>query len=88
VESVSLPTNRRLLRESDLIGAWPDGIAADELETGRLTALPIRLSQILGPVGVSTRAEGELSPAAEAFASALRDSAVAGSGERAVGDIA
>jgi len=71
VESVSLPTNRRLLRESDLIGAWPQGVAADELETGRLIALPVRLTEILGPVGVTLRGDSPLSPSAEAFLTAL-----------------
>ena len=72
VESVSLPTNRRLLRDSDLIGAWPQGVAADDLETGRLTALPVRLTEVLGPVGVSTRGASHLSPAAEALLAALK----------------
>jgi DNA-binding transcriptional LysR family regulator len=71
VESVSLPTNRRLLRESDLIGAWPQGVAADELETGRLVALPVRLTEILGPVGVTLRSDSPLSPSADAFLQAL-----------------
>ncbi|MCR9220974.1 MAG: LysR family transcriptional regulator [Alphaproteobacteria bacterium] len=71
VESVSLPTNRRLLRETDLIGAWPHGVAADELETGRLIALPVRLTEILGPVGVTLRSDSPLSPSAEAFLLAL-----------------
>jgi len=71
VESVSLPTNRRLLRESDLIGAWPQGVAADELETGRLIALPVRLTEILGPVGVTLRGDSPLSPSAEAFLQTL-----------------
>ncbi|WP_119166569.1 LysR substrate-binding domain-containing protein [Algihabitans albus] len=73
VQSLSLPTNRRLLRESDLLGAWPEGIAADELESGRLVALPIRLSQTLGPVGVSILKGSQLSPAAELFLQTLRD---------------
>ncbi len=82
VESVSLPTNRRLLRDSDLIGAWPQGVAADDLETGRLTALPVRLTEVLGAVGVSTRGASHLSPAAEALLAALK--AVGAEGPAAV----
>lgn len=78
VESVSLPTNRRLLRESDLIGAWPLGVAADELETERLIALPVRLTEILGPVGVTLRSDSPLSPSAEAFLQALEGVGEAG----------
>lgn len=72
VESVSLPTNRRLMRDTDLIGAWPQGVARDDLEVGRLAALPVKLSEILGPVGVSTHADTHLSPAAQAVLEALR----------------
>ena len=72
VQSVSLLTNRRLLYESDLIGAWPRGVAADDLVAGHLVSLPVRLSEILGPVGVSTRKSARLSPAAQALLTILR----------------
>ena len=72
VQSVSLLTNRRLLLDGDLIGAWPRGVATDDLAQGRLVALPIRLNEILWPVGVSTRKLAQLSPAAEALRSMLR----------------
>ena len=72
VQSVSLLTNRRLLLDSDLIGVWPRGVAADELAQGRLVALPVRVADILWPVGVSTRKHVRLSPAAQALLSMLR----------------
>ena len=72
VQSVSLLTNRQLLYDSDLIGAWPRGVAADELAHGRLVSLPLHLTEILWPVGVSTRKLARLSPAAEALLSVLR----------------
>jgi DNA-binding transcriptional LysR family regulator len=71
VESVSISTNRRLLRETDLIGAWPHGVAADELESGRLVALPVQFDQIFGAVGVTLRENSPLSPSAEAFLAVL-----------------
>ena len=72
VQSVSLLTNRRLLCDSDLIGVWPMGVAADELAQGRLVLLPIRRNEIVWPVGVLTRKQARLSPAAEALLSTLR----------------
>ena len=72
VQSVSLLTNRHLLRDSDLVGAWPGGVAADDLAQGHLVSLPIRLDGIPWPVGVSTRKQSRLSPAAEALLSMLR----------------
>lgn len=80
VESVSLPTNRRLMRESDLIGAWPQGVAAEEIAAGHLIALPVRLREILGPVGVSLRGDSPLSPSAEAFLAALERVGARGNG--------
>ena len=72
VQSVSFLTNRRLLHASDLVGAWPRGVAADDLEQGRLVSLPVRLNGILWPVGVATRKLIRLSPAAAALLSMLR----------------
>ncbi len=72
VQSVSLLTNRNLLYASDLVGAWPRGVAADDLAYGRLVSLPVDLGGILWPVGVSTRKNSPLSPTAEALLSALR----------------
>ena len=72
VQSVSLLTNRQLLHDSDLIGAWPRGVAADDVAQGRLVSLPVRLNEILWPVGVSTRKHARLSPAADALLSMLR----------------
>ena len=72
VQSVSLLTNRRLLHDTDLIGAWPRGVAADDVAQGRLCALPVRLDGILWPVGVSVRKLVQLSPAAEAMLCMLR----------------
>ena len=71
-QSVSHLTNRHLICESDLIGAWPRGVAADDLTQGRLVSLPVPLNGAPWPVGVSTRKLARLSPAAEALLSALR----------------
>ena len=72
VQSISHLTNRHLICESDLIGAWPRGVAADDLAQGHLVSLPVPLNGAPWPVGVSTRKLARLSPAAEALLSALR----------------
>ena len=72
VQSISHLTNRHLICESDLIGAWPRGVAVGELAQGRLVSLPVPLNGAPWPVGVSTRKLVRLSPAAEALLSALR----------------
>ncbi|MDD9990355.1 MAG: LysR substrate-binding domain-containing protein [Rhodospirillales bacterium] len=72
IQSVSILTNRRLLNDTDLIGAWPRGVAADDLAEGRLVALAVRLDEIVWPVGVATRRLAQLSPAADALLATLR----------------
>ena len=73
VQSVSILTNRKLLYDTDLIGAWPRGVAADDLAQGRLVSLALRLDEILWPVGVATRKLAQLSPAADALLAMLRE---------------
>ena len=72
VQSVSILTNRQLLYDADLLGAWPRGVAADDLTHGRLVALPVGLEDIFWPVGVATRKLARLSPAADALLAVLR----------------
>ena len=73
VQSVSILTNRKLLYDTDLIGAWPKGVAADELAQGRLVSLAVSLDDIVWPVGVATRKHARLSPAAHALLAMLRE---------------
>ena len=70
---MSILTNQHLLRDTDLIGAWPKGVAADELAQGRLVSLAVSLDEIVWPVGVATRKLARLSPAADALLAMLRD---------------
>ena len=73
IESVSLLTNRQLLQQSDLLGVWPFHVIEEDVKRGDLKILPVRLGATLGPVGMSYRQNGELSPAALAFAEILRE---------------
>ena len=75
IESVSILTNRVLLRKSDCVGVMPYHVALDDVEHGLLAILPVKLKSIEGPVGVILRAPGELAPAAAAVLECLRTAA-------------
>ena len=75
IESVSILTNRMLLRKSDCVGVMPYHVALDDVEHGLLAILPVKLKSIEGPVGVILRAPGGLAPAAAAFLECLRTAA-------------
>jgi DNA-binding transcriptional LysR family regulator len=72
IESVSILTNRVLLRKSDCIGVMPYHVALDDVEHGLLAILPVKLKPIESPVGAILRAPGNLPPAARALLECLR----------------
>src|SRR5215469_6856186 len=72
IESVSILTNRVLLRKSDCIGVMPYHVALDDVEHGLLAILPVKLKSIDSPVGAILRAPGSLAPAASALLECLR----------------
>ena len=72
IESVSILTNRVLLRKSDSIGVMPYHVALADVEHGLLAILPGKLKSIESPVGAIVRAPGDLPPAASAFLACLR----------------
>jgi DNA-binding transcriptional LysR family regulator len=72
IESVSILTNRVLLRKSDCIGVMPYHVALDDVEHGLLSILPVKLKSIDSPVGVILRAPANLPPAARALLECLR----------------
>jgi len=72
IESVSILTNRALLRKSDFLGVMPYHVALDDVEQGLLSILPVKLKSIESPVGVILRAPGKLPPAATALLECLR----------------
>lgn len=75
IESVSYLANRSLLRSHDFIGLMPSQVAALDIENGLLARIDWVVPFGVGPVGVSHRGEGGLSPAGVAFLNALRSSA-------------
>ena len=72
IESVSILTNRVLLRKSDCIGVMPYHVALDDVEHELLSILPVKLKSIESPVGAILRAPGRLAPAASALLECLR----------------
>jgi DNA-binding transcriptional LysR family regulator len=72
IESVSILTNRVLLRKSDCIGVLPYHVALDDVEHGLLAILAVKLRSIESPVGAIVRAPGSLAPAANALLECLR----------------
>ncbi|MDR7126728.1 LysR substrate-binding domain-containing protein [Pseudotabrizicola sp. 4114] len=73
LESVSYLTNRNLLQTNDFIGLMPAQAAAQEIASGHLAQLDLELPFGGGPVGVTYRMQGQLSPAGEAMLQALRN---------------
>ncbi len=72
VESVSFLTNRNLLAQSDLLGVFPFHVIEEEVRSGMLAVIPSKLNLSFGPVGVSYRRQGGLSPAAMVFLDTLK----------------
>src|SRR6202165_2364121 len=72
IESVSILTNRVLLRKSDCIGVMPYHVALDDVEHNLLPPLPVKLKSMETPVGAILRAPGNLPPAAKALLECLR----------------
>src|SRR5215831_9324964 len=72
IESVSILTNRALLRKSECIGVMPYHVALDDVEHRLLAILPVKLKSIGTPVGAVLRAPGALPPAAAALLDGLR----------------
>jgi DNA-binding transcriptional LysR family regulator len=73
VESVSHIMNRSLLVDSDYLSVWPWQAATLEERAGQVAILPLSLPPTIGPVGVTTRREARLSPAAQILVRTLHD---------------
>jgi DNA-binding transcriptional LysR family regulator len=72
IESVSILTNRALLRKSEFLGVMPYHVALDDVQQGLLAILPVKLKSLETPVGAILRAPGKLPPAASALLECLR----------------
>ena len=72
VESVSMANNIPLLLSADLVAAMPYQAVRSLSIAGRLRLLPIALTTTLGPVGISRRVGGNLSPVCKALLAEMR----------------
>lgn len=75
VESVSILTNRTLLKNTDMITALPLQVVLTYEEIGLLKRIDIPLIIAPGPIGVTLRAQRQLPPAAHYLLEALREEA-------------
>lgn len=75
IESVSYLTNRALLQSRDLIGLMPAEVVSQDVRNGYLAQLDWDVPFGQGPIGVSLRADDDLSPAGRAFKAALHEAA-------------
>ncbi|MCY3997551.1 MAG: LysR substrate-binding domain-containing protein [Rhodobacter sp.] len=71
IESVSYLTNRALLLSRHLVGLMPAEVVAEDIRNGHLVKLDWTVPFGHRPIGLSLRADGELSPAGRAFKTAL-----------------
>lgn len=72
IETVSDSFGHAYLRQSDAVWAISAGVVAADLVDGGLVALPLDTLTTEGSVGLCTRGDRRLSPAAEQFAEILR----------------
>lgn len=76
VESVSIMTNLALLASSDMVAVMPHQVASAYADGQTLVCLPVSLDWDLGPVGLLTRRDWRLPPAARVLAETVRQVAV------------
>lgn len=63
LEVTSLLTMRKTLQYTDMIGLLVNQAAKEEASQRQLSILPIKLDSVLTPIGITTRAKSELTPA-------------------------
>lgn len=73
VETVSFLTSRRLLQLTDYLAIWPVQLARQEIHDGSIAALPVPLPTTERPIGISTRADDLMLPAATCLVACLRE---------------
>ena len=73
IETVAEAFGRAYTRRSDAIWVISRGVVALDIEDGTLIELPFDMAMTLGPVGLTTRADGEISPALRALMDVVRE---------------
>ena len=72
VETVSNAFGRSFVRGSDAVWVISEGVVAEDVREGHLALLPVDTAETLGPVGLTTRTDLPLSPAAALFLQSVR----------------
>jgi DNA-binding transcriptional LysR family regulator len=72
VECVAPVPTRRMLIHGPRLGVVPAGVFVDDIDGGQLMRLPIDIAGTSVPVGIITRAGGDLPPSAHKLMDALR----------------
>ncbi len=75
VETVSFLTTRALLLQTDYLAVWPAQVARLETQGHGIAMLDVALPSTTRPIGVTTRANDRLSPAARLLIAYLHDAA-------------
>jgi len=75
VETAALPVIMALLQMSDMVAPLPSEVVRPYCGSGPLRMLSLRLDLRLGPAGIVTRRDQNLSPGAQAMLAALREEA-------------
>jgi len=75
IETVSYLTVRSLLMGNDMVAALPRSVVQQDVCSGHLVVLPVPVLQQHLAVGVTRRADAQLSPLAEVFIQCLREAA-------------
>lgn len=77
VETVSDAFGRGFTRSSDAIWIISEGVVAEDVDDGILAMLPLDTAETLGPVGLTSRVDTDLTLPAEALIQSIRDVAAA-----------
>jgi len=72
IETVAATFGRTYVRRTDAVWFISYGVVALDLADGLIVELPFTVDQTLGPVGLTTRSEVAMTPAASRFAGILR----------------
>ncbi len=72
IETVSDPFGHAFVRRYQAIWIISRGVVANEVDSGEYVTLPIDTESTIGSVGLNTRAQAALEPAAQTFADILR----------------
>jgi LysR family transcriptional regulator, pca operon transcriptional activator len=73
IETVADAFGRAFTRETDAVWIISRGVVALDLAEGALVELPLRMEDTSGPVGLTLRANDEISPPQRLFIAALRE---------------